>query len=157
MISGVMISHRNVIANTIQMATFEAKWRDSQKQPGQDTYLETCLGLLPMSHIYSLVVACHVSTYRGDSVIVLPKFDMDSCLKSIQQYKIQNLYLVPPIVILLAKTPGLDKKYDLSSVTSIFTGAAPLGEETADELQRRFPTWAIRQGYGMTESCTVVR
>jgi long-subunit acyl-CoA synthetase (AMP-forming) len=47
-------------------------------------------------------------------------------------------------------------KYDLSSVSSIFTGAAPLGKETAEDLQRIFPTWAIRQGYGLTETCTVV-
>jgi long-subunit acyl-CoA synthetase (AMP-forming) len=47
-------------------------------------------------------------------------------------------------------------KYDLSSVYSIFTGAAPLGKETAEDLQRIFPKWAIRQGYGLTETCTVV-
>lgn len=41
------------------------------------------------------------------------------------------------------------KKYDMSSVTSIFSGAAPLGAETAKELQGVFPSWAIRQGYGM--------
>jgi acyl-coenzyme A synthetase/AMP-(fatty) acid ligase len=40
------------------------------------------------------------------------------------------------------------KQYDLSSVRSIFTGAAPLGEETAEDLQSMFPKWAIRQGYG---------
>jgi ribosome assembly protein SQT1 len=39
-------------------------------------------------------------------------------------------------------------KYDLSSVWSIFTGAAPLGKETAEDLQKIFPSWAIRQGYG---------
>lgn len=41
------------------------------------------------------------------------------------------------------------KSYDLSSVTGIFTGAAPLGEETAEEFQKQYPNWKIRQGYGM--------
>ena len=47
-------------------------------------------------------------------------------------------------------TKNRDKlaKYDLSSVWSIFTGAAPLGKETAEDLQQIFPSWAIRQGYG---------
>jgi acyl-CoA synthetase (AMP-forming)/AMP-acid ligase II len=40
-------------------------------------------------------------------------------------------------------------KYDLSSVWSLFTGAAPLGQETAEDLQKIFPSWKIRQGYGM--------
>jgi acyl-coenzyme A synthetase/AMP-(fatty) acid ligase len=48
-------------------------------------------------------------------------------------------------------TKSKDKlaKYDLSSVSSMFTGAAPLGKETAEDLQSIFPSWAIRQGYGM--------
>lgn len=46
--------------------------------------------------------------------------------------------------------------YDLSSVKAIFTGAAPLGEETATDLSRNYPSWAIRQGYGLTETSTVV-
>ena len=40
------------------------------------------------------------------------------------------------------------KKYDLSSVRMLFTGAAPLGKETADELLRHYPDWKIGQGYG---------
>ncbi len=51
--------------------------------------------------------------------------------------------------------PVLDK-YDLSSVRAIFTGAAPLGKETADDLQRLYPQWLIRQGYGLTETAAVV-
>jgi acyl-coenzyme A synthetase/AMP-(fatty) acid ligase len=39
-------------------------------------------------------------------------------------------------------------QYDLSSVNSIFTGAAPLGAETAEELQKVYPDWKIKQGYG---------
>lgn len=40
------------------------------------------------------------------------------------------------------------KKYDLSSVRLLFTGAAPLGKETAEELLRLYPHWHIGQGYG---------
>jgi ribosome assembly protein SQT1 len=55
---------------------------------------------------------------------------------------------VPPIIIALTKNTKFMKKYDISSVDSIFTGAAPLGAETAEELQKTQPTWSIRQGYG---------
>ncbi len=40
------------------------------------------------------------------------------------------------------------KKYDLDSVRMLFTGAAPLGKETAEELSRLYPKWRIGQGYG---------
>ncbi|OCT54918.1 4-coumarate--CoA ligase-like 7 [Cladophialophora carrionii] len=149
---GVMISHRNVIANTLQISLYDKQSREANG-PG---YREVALGLLPQSHIYALIVICHASTYQGDQVIILPRFDLNNYLSAIQNYKINTLYIVPPIIIAMVKNRDLTKKYDLSSVTSIFTGAAPLGKETAEELASQFPTWKIRQGYGLTETCTVV-
>jgi acyl-CoA synthetase (AMP-forming)/AMP-acid ligase II len=154
---GVMISHKNVIANVLQIATFETPGRDAlKKQLGVSEYTENCLGLLPMSHIYGLVVVTHTGTYRGDGVVVLPKYDFEQLLQTIQDFKISMLYLVPPMIIHLTKAASTVKRYDLSAVKGIFTGAAPLGSETAEDLQKMFPTWAIRQGYGMTETSTVV-
>lgn len=154
---GVMISHRNVIANTMQIKAFDKSCRDKKIPPGtQSDYTETALGLLPMSHIYCLVVICHASVYRGDRVVVLPKFEFKPFLETIQRFKINCLYLVPPIIILLTKQKQLCDQFDLSSVDAVFTGAAPLGEETADELSKLYPKWVIRQGYGLTETSTVV-
>jgi acyl-CoA synthetase (AMP-forming)/AMP-acid ligase II len=151
-----MISHRNVIANVLQIAAFDGVYRDTVKNSDGSRYLENALGLLPMSHIYSLVVICHAGPFRGDGTIIMPKFDMQLYLNSIQKYKINSLYLVPPIIIMMAKNkPTLDK-FDISSVKIIFTGAAPLGKETADELSGQYPSWLIRQGYGLTETSTVV-
>ncbi|KAL8843344.1 MAG: hypothetical protein Q9170_000202 [Blastenia crenularia] len=154
---GVMISHRNVIANTLQICTYEAPYRERLRKPGdQESPSEVALGLLPQSHIYSLVVICHATIYRGDQVINLPKFELHSYLNAIQRFKINGLYLVPPIIITMLKNQGVTKKYDLSSVKGLFTGAAPLGEETAEECQKQYPDWKIRQGYGLTETSTVV-
>ena len=104
------------------------------------------LGLLPFSHIYGLVVIAHASLYHGDSVVVLPKFEMASCLITIQDYKLSNLYLVPPIIINMVNARSTLSKYDLSSVKEVFTGAAPLGKETAEDLLKIYPDWAVRQG-----------
>ena len=49
----------------------------------------------------------------------------------------------------MAKNKPVLDKFDLRSVGQIFTGAAPLGGETAEELQKQYPSWKIRQGYGM--------
>jgi acyl-coenzyme A synthetase/AMP-(fatty) acid ligase len=40
------------------------------------------------------------------------------------------------------------QKYDLSSVRVVFSGAAPLGAETIETLQKQWPSWQIHQGYG---------
>jgi long-subunit acyl-CoA synthetase (AMP-forming) len=47
-------------------------------------------------------------------------------------------------------------KFDLSSVTDIFSGAAPLAAETCRTLLEQYPSWCICQAYGMTETATVV-
>jgi acyl-CoA synthetase (AMP-forming)/AMP-acid ligase II len=88
---GVMISHHNVISNVVQIKTFEQPMRDA-RPPEKKT--EVALALLPLSHIYGLVVIAQASSYRGDACIILPKFELQSYLNAIQTHKIQTLYLV---------------------------------------------------------------
>ncbi|RHZ54599.1 hypothetical protein CDV55_102806 [Aspergillus turcosus] len=153
---GVMISHRNVIANTLQITALEKTWRDSLSPAGGPRHTEVALGLLPQSHIYALVVICHAGPFRGDQVIVLPKFELKSYLSAIQQFKIMALFLVPPIIITMLRNQDVCSKFDLSTVTSLFTGAAPLGMETAADFRKIYPNIIVRQGYGLTETSTVV-
>jgi len=161
-----MISHRNVIANTMQIATFEKSYRSP---PNRASLTEITLGLLPQSHIYALVVINHAGPYRGDQIIILPKFELKSYLTSIERFKISDLMLVrycepilhfmlliasqvPPIIINMLRMQDECSKYDLSSVKAIFTGAAPLGMETAADFLEAYPNVLIRQGYGKTRS-----
>ncbi|KAJ4298632.1 hypothetical protein N0V88_003663 [Collariella sp. IMI 366227] len=147
----VMISHRNVIANTMQYCLLEDVGR---KKFGVETQVE--LGLLPFSHIYGLVVVAHSATWRGDEVVVLPRFELTEFLQAIERFKINHIPVVPPIVVRMLSSQDILRKYDLSSIRLLFTGAAPLGKETAEELLKLYPTWHVGQGYGLTESSTVV-
>ena len=47
--------------------------------------------------------------------------------------KISGLLVVPPIAVLLAKSPLVDK-YQLTSMKELVVGAAPLGRDTEDQL-----------------------
>ncbi|KAI8648453.1 hypothetical protein NCS56_01530200 [Fusarium sp. Ph1] len=147
----VMISHANVIANVLQHATYDSVGR---ARKGVET--QAVSGFLPFSHIYGLVIACHTSTWRGDQVIVLPKFELKAFLESIQRFKIRQLLLVPPIIIRMLQLKDTCAKYDLSSVKFLYSGAAPLAEETMQELKSIYPGWTVGQAYGMTETATVV-
>ncbi|KAI1454058.1 acetyl-CoA synthetase-like protein [Annulohypoxylon moriforme] len=147
----VMIAHRNVIANVMQI-----RWHDDpgRRMKGVETQVQ--LGLLPFSHIYGLVVIAQAGTYRGDEVIVLPKFELKALLEVIQKFKVQFMHIVPPIVIQMLRNPQICAKYDLSSLRFVYTGAAPLGAETHEEMVKAFPSLQVGQGYGMTETSTVV-
>ncbi|EON99289.1 putative 4-coumarate- ligase protein [Phaeoacremonium minimum UCRPA7] len=89
-------------------------------------------------------------------VYVMPNFDFVKMLDHIQRFRITTLTAVPPIIIALAKHP-LARKYDLSSLDGLGSGAAPLAREVAEEVEKLFPKGNIivRQGWGMTEvTCT---
>ncbi|KZZ93313.1 phenylacetyl-CoA ligase [Moelleriella libera RCEF 2490] len=147
----VMLSHLNVIANVVQVRLVDSVAR---KRLRFDT--QTTLGVLPLSHIYALTLVATLAQYRGDRVVVLPQFEPDSFLRSIQQYRIEQLSVVPPMLIFLIMNKGRVSKYDLSSVRFVYSGAAPLGAEVIDGILRMFPDWHIGQGYGMTEASPVI-
>ncbi|KLO84718.1 Uncharacterized protein LW93_4998 [Fusarium fujikuroi] len=164
----VMISHRNIIANVLQLTTYESV---SRQKDGIET--QACLGALPFSHIYGLLIISFASTFRGDEVVVLPEFDLEKALVAVQKYKIAHMFVVPPIIIRIIHNKALCSKYDLSSVRWLYTGAAPLGSEVVEEVKRQYPKWRVGQGYGiplksqlyswimltwvgLTETCTVV-
>lgn len=68
-----------------------------------------------------------------------------------QKYHINTLYMVPPLMVFLAKHPLVDS-YDMRSLAIIWCGAAPLSATTEQAVRRRLAVPFIRQGYGMTEA-----
>lgn len=88
---------------------------------------------------------------REIPVYIMPKFDFVDLLENIQKFRITDLAMVPPIAVMVAKHP-IVKKYDLSSIESIGSGAAPLGSEASREVEK---VWGgrmnLKQGWGMSE------
>jgi len=89
------------------------------------------------------------------SVVVIPKFDFVSMLKSIERYRINYAPVVPPMMLLFCKHPAV-KQHDCSSLRTIVSGAAPLSAEVTQQLSEVLPDVAIGQGFGMTETCVIV-
>jgi acyl-CoA synthetase (AMP-forming)/AMP-acid ligase II len=137
-----MLTHYNLVANLRQME-------------GLDYFAgsDVLLCVLPLFHIYGLVVVLNMGLYLGATVVMMPRFDLELFLSLIQKYRVTLSHIVPPIVLQLAKNPVVGN-YDLSSLTTIFSGAAPLGAELSIECMQRIGC-QIRQGYGMTETSPV--
>ena len=79
----------------------------------------------------------------GQKIVVLKRFQEELFLKIIQDFRLSNLWLAPPLVILLAKSP-LVAKYDLSSVKEILSGAAPLSKDTEEGVKRRLQSQSFK-------------
>jgi acyl-CoA synthetase (AMP-forming)/AMP-acid ligase II len=144
-----MVSHHNIIANVLQLCTFESV---SRRALGIDT--QVVLGVLPFSHIYGLTLLALAAPYRGDGLVVLPRFELASYLDAVQRFRIEQLSVVPPILIQMMGNQDVCRKYDLSSVRLVYSGAAPLGSEVMDDLQRVYPEWHLSQGYGNSSFST---
>nr|WP_204261168.1 4-coumarate--CoA ligase family protein [Blastococcus saxobsidens] len=141
---GVMLTHRNLVANVAQCLPL--------LKTGAD---EKIIAVLPFFHIYGLTVLMNQGLALGGAVVTLPRFDLEDFLRTIQDQKITRAFVAPPILLALAKHPIVDN-YDLSSLTSILSGAAPLDEQLALSAQSRLRKGAdsgvvVGQGYGMTE------
>lgn len=80
----------------------------------------------------------------------MPKFDLEKYCTYIQTHKITFAYVVPPVLLLLAKSP-IVSKYDLSSVRMMNSGAAPLTKDLVDAVYKRLKT-PVKQGYGLSET-----
>lgn len=135
---GVMLTHRNLIANLAQVE--DALAIDDG---------EIVLAVLPFFHIYGMQVLMNEFLSRGATIVTVPRFDLEQCLRIIQERSITRLFAVPPIVLALAKHPLVDQ-YDLSSLRQVFSGAAPLSAELAQEASARIHCEVV-QGFGMTE------
>ncbi|KAN0000422.1 hypothetical protein ACTFIZ_000871 [Dictyostelium cf. discoideum] len=139
---GVCLSHYNIVSNTYQTQTFETS--NLKKN-------DTALCIIPLFHIFGLIMYLMLMVKQGHRVVILPKFETVRFLELIQKYKVAISFIVPPIAIMLAKSPIVDN-FDLSSLRILFCGAAPLGSEVEDLIKERFKgRLIIKQGYGATE------
>jgi acyl-CoA synthetase (AMP-forming)/AMP-acid ligase II len=139
---GVMLSHRNLVANILQSTVQQPVTAD-----------DTLVGVLPLFHIYGLSVVMNAVLRNGATLVTMPRFDLEDYLGLVQEHRATKAHLVPPIVLALAKSPVVER-YDLSSLELVNSGAAPLSAELQQAAAERIGCPVV-QGYGMTESSPV--
>lgn len=146
---GVMVSHANLIANAEQhiFMKYEGKPFNAQNHPP-----ERWIGFLPLYHAYGQLWCCIMAIKLNVPIYIMKKFQYADFLQIIQDRKITHLQVAPPILVMLAKRPET-ANYNLSSVTDVLCGAAPLSRELQNDIMKRFGM-QINQGWGMTEVTT---
>lgn len=125
--------------------------------------------IVPMTHVYGLTKFVFHSVAGSMTTVVFAKFSLIELLEAQIKYKINILYLVPPVVLALAKDsrvqPYIKSLCDIT--TLIATGAAPLPPTAGDALLERLTgnkegirdngkgPLVLIQGYGLTETLQV--
>jgi long-chain acyl-CoA synthetase len=138
---GVMLSHRNLVANTLQLR----HWLPEAKE-GQERFL----GVIPFSHIYGLSAAMNAGIAVGATLILKAKFEAEDTLKTIKKYKPTVFPGVPQMYVALSDFPGV-RKYGVSSINACISGSAPLPVEVQERFEK-LTRGRLVEGYGLTES-----
>jgi long-chain acyl-CoA synthetase len=141
---GVMLTHKNLISN----ATMCQAWMYKCKR-GE----EKILGILPFFHVYGMTTVMLLSIMQGHQMILLPKFDVETALKTIQKQKPTLFPGAPTIYIGLLNHPKI-KDYDLSSIDSCISGSAALPVEVQQKFEE-ITGGKLVEGYGLSESSPV--
>jgi long-subunit acyl-CoA synthetase (AMP-forming) len=145
---GVEISHYNYVANCTQFIHQIQLDPDELQQRSRDRQI--CF--LPLYHAMAQTIFLAVRPKRRVPVWIMRKYTLPSLLQNIERFRINDLLLVPPVLVAIAKSP-ITRTYDLTSVERVMCGAAPLGRETCEIFEQLWPAGQVnvKQGWGMTE------
>ncbi|OAL45121.1 acetyl-CoA synthetase-like protein [Pyrenochaeta sp. DS3sAY3a] len=139
---GVMLTHENIVANTLQNHSAEPDVVDWRR--------DRSLGFLPLYHIYGIAVLMNSAIHRGVATYIMQGFELGKYCKTVEQEKITVAYVVPPVALALAKSPLVDQ-YNLRSLRMVHSSAAPTPKEVIVAINHRLGV-PVKQGYGLSEA-----
>ncbi len=136
---GVMLSHKNLVANAISGHSTAPSNERAGKQ----------LAVLPLAHAFGILTA-NVSYLAGATIVMHQRFDPKAVLADIERHSITSFAGVPAMFVALLNTPGAEQ-YDTSSLEYCVSGSAPLPVSVLERFEQLFHC-QIREGYGLSES-----
>src|SRR3979490_128613 len=143
---GAMLSHGNL---TSAVSIYDVWGRAARAQ--RDA-VERVICVLPLFHIYALMVVLLGSLRRGNLISLHQRFDVEAVMRDIEVKRATAFPGVPTMWIAIASLPDLDKR-DLSSLVSCGSGGAPLPVEVARIFERKVGM-KLKSGWGMNEHCS---
>jgi long-chain acyl-CoA synthetase len=135
---GVMLSHRNLIANTVS-------WLIATQQGPDDAYLV----MAPLFHAAgSLAVLATV--WVGGCQVVLPAFDPNTALDLIETEQVTASLGVPTMIAAMTEEQLVNPR-QVSSLRTLSHGGSPIATEVVRRAHMAFPSAELIHAYGATE------
>lgn len=141
---GVMLTHRNLIANTMQISAWCYKAQDGK---------EKFLAALPLFHVFGLTVLMNMSVLRAGTLILLPRFEPETVLQTISQQHPTIFPGAPTMYVALINHKDAAKA-NLSSINVCVSGSAALPLEVQEQFES-LTGGRLIEGYGLTEASPV--
>ncbi len=140
---GVMLSHRNIVANAMQVLYSLEIGRDS-----------CWLHIAPMFH-QADALGTFSFTMSGGRHCFVPGFSAEGALEAMQRFRITHTIYVPTMLNMIVNHPDVGD-YDLSAVETLMYGASPMPEAVVRQALELMPTVKFVHGYGQTESAPIL-
>jgi long-chain acyl-CoA synthetase len=141
---GVMLTHRNLVANTLQCRAWMPSLRDGA---------EVFLGVIPFFHVYGMTACMNLAIATGGLIVLLPRFATKDVLHAIVKSRTTIFMGVQAMYVAINNFPDV-RRYDLSSIRICISGAGPLHVE----VQERFEALTggkVVEGFGLSEASPV--
>lgn len=140
----VKLSHRNLIANTLQVRAWLTDAEDGA---------EKALCVVPFSHVYGMTVGMNVPISQGATLILQSTFDTEQILRAIRDHKPTFFPGVPVMYMKINNFPNV-RKFNVRSIKVCLCGAAPMPIEI-EEAFEKLTKGKLVEGYGLSEAAPV--
>jgi long-chain acyl-CoA synthetase len=138
---GVMLTHRNLVVNTIQFAEWYAF------AAGE----ETCVSAIPIFHSGGMAGAMNVPLYSGATLLVFDRFRPAAVAHAVTSYRATRLFGVPTMFIALLNDADA-RRADYSHLKACRTNAAALSPAVKIAFDGLVGREVLVEGYGLTEA-----
>jgi len=140
---GVMLTHRNLIANTFHFMTMAPPTTDS-----------VFLIMAPLFHAAGSNGVLG-GIWSGSCQIPLKVFDPATALDLIEKYQVTHTLGVPTMIAAITELQHAEPR-DTSSLHMVAHGGSPIATEVVRRAAEAFPTAEFVHVYGMTEGSPLV-
>ncbi|KAF1812719.1 4-coumarate-CoA ligase [Eremomyces bilateralis CBS 781.70] len=153
---GVMVSHRNLVAELILPSVQGREWAAKEIEAGRTLPEGRTLAHLPIAHIAGVFGYLISPLFSGSEVCWMRKFEWKSFLELNKKLKITVLYTVPSIYLRMAKSPDVTDHFKY--LQAAITGAAPMDEKLQKAANSRLGEGEthIAQTWGLSETTGAV-
>ena len=141
---GAMLTHANLVINAYHANCWLT---------GSKSQREVVVAALPMFHIYAMTCVMIAAIENGNTVIILPRFELRTALNTIRKHQPTIFHGVPTMYVAFNGAPNV-KRYGFHSLRVCMSGGAPLPVEVREKFEA-LTGGKLVEGYGLTETSPV--
>jgi long-chain acyl-CoA synthetase len=147
-VKGTMLTHRNMIANILQIYAWSGNFFKQEKE-------NVVVNALPMYHIFSLTANCLMFFKVGfHDVLVANPRDVPTFIKELKRFRFSVFFGVNTLFNLLLQHPEFSK-LDFSALRLCIGGGMAVQGSVANKW-KKVTGVSLLEGYGLTETSPVV-